>query len=168
MAGTANASASVDRSCAPQAAPPRSFEEFERLLMRLVVEEDRRSTPCAVGGAGHRAASLARRAGACDHLITAALAHDFACHFHGLDEGCAARCSASLLVDVFPEQVLEPIRRLDREPDGAPVATAAARHAIAQERRLRAYVHAARNCSDEALLSWQALLKIARRTSLDG
>lgn len=168
MAHTANATASVDRSGAPQAAPPRGFAEFERLLMRLAAEDDRSSTPCAVGGAGHRAASLARRAGACDHLITAALAHDFACHFPGLQEGCATRCSASLLAEVFPEQVLEPIRRLDREPDGAPPATAAARHAVAQERRLRAYVHAARRCSDEALLSWQALLQIARRTSLDG
>jgi predicted HD phosphohydrolase len=125
-------------------------------------------TAGAAGWAGHRAASLARRAGACDHLITAALAHDFARCCQGHDEEDVTTCSASLLVEVFPDPVLEPMRSLAREADTVPAGTTLARYAIAQGQRLRAYVHAARTCSDDALLSWQALLKIARRVSLDG
>ncbi|WP_428423345.1 hypothetical protein [Methylibium sp.] len=139
--------------------PPRSFDEFERRL------------PCFAGQtwAGQRAATLARRAGACDQLITAALVHDFARYFDGREEACVARRSADLLVAVFPEPVLEPMRCLERhmartaEPGVAP-----APHAVAQGRRLRAYIDSASACSDDLLLPWQTLLGIARRTSFDG
>lgn len=153
---------------AGRAVPPCGFGDFERML-RLVAERGApRSASGAGGWAGQRAASLARRAGACDHLITAALAHDFAEHFDGRDGGDLPSRSARLLVAVFPEQVLEPLRWLDREPELAPTAPRPARHALTQGRRLRTYVEAARTCGDDSLLSWQALLKIARRASLDG
>ncbi len=156
------------REAGRAAVPPCGFNDFERML-RLVAERGGlRSASAAGGWAGQRAASLARRAGACDQLITAALAHDFAQHFDGRDGGDMPSRSARLLVAVFPEQVLEPLRWLDREPDMAPTASRPARHAITQGRRLRTYVEAARTCSDDSLLSWQALLKIARRASLDG
>ncbi|HSV68922.1 MAG TPA: hypothetical protein VLI72_02330 [Methylibium sp.] len=152
---------------ADQAAPPRSFDEFER-RMRAIAERGSRGAPGAEAWTGRRAASLARRAGACDHLITAAWVHDFASHFDGPDEACVASRSAGLLAAVFPEQVLDPLRWLACAPEPTKAGAAPTRHAIAQGRRLRAYVHAARTCDDDALLSWPLLLGIARRSSLDG
>lgn len=145
-----------------RAGPPRSFDEFERRL------------PCGTalptaGWAGQRAATLARRAGACDQLITAALVHDFARYFDGREEACVARRSADLLVDVFPAPVLEPMRCLDRpaaRPADAGIEPAP--RAITQGRRLRAYIDSASTCSDDLLLPWKTLLDIARRTSFDG
>lgn len=152
------------------AAPPGSFQEFERLLS-AIADRTSHSSDNDMGAAwvGQRAASMARHAGACDHLIAAAFVHDFASHFdgHGPDDGVNSR-SAHLLEAVFPEQVLEPVRWLDREAPSHPPSTRSARHALSQGRRLRAYVDAAQSCSDDAVLSWQALLKIARRASLDG
>ncbi|WP_156466799.1 hypothetical protein [Methylibium sp. Root1272] len=152
-----------DALARPQrAGPPRSFDEFEQRL------------PCIAGRVplapadwtGRRAATLARRAGACDHLITAALVHDFARYFDGREEACVARRSADLLVAVFPEPVLEPMRCLDGRPSDPGAAPAP--RAVTQGRRLRAYIDSASTCSDDLLLPWQTLLGIARRASFDG
>uniref|UniRef100_UPI00333EA2BF hypothetical protein n=1 Tax=Methylibium sp. TaxID=2067992 RepID=UPI00333EA2BF len=117
-------------------------------------------------GPGGGAPPGARRAGACDHLITAALVHDFARYFDGREEACVARRSADLLVAVFPEPVLGPMRCLDGRP--ADPGAAPAPRAVTQGRRLRAYIDSASTCSDDLLLPWQTLLGIARRTSFDG
>lgn len=151
---------------ARRAGPPRSFDEFE---MRVLSATEGACCAPAAGRAGQRAATLARRAGACDHLITAALVHDFARYFDGREEACVARRSADLLAAVFPAPVLEPMRSLARSgaaPDEA--GAAPPRHAVAQGRRLRAYIDAAAGGSDEPLLPWPTLLGIARRASLDG
>lgn len=148
-----------------RAGPPRSFDEFEQRLP-CIAGRAPRAALAAVGWTGQRAATLARRAGACDHLITAALVHDFARYFDGREEACVARRSADLLVAVFPEPVLEPMRCLDGRP-ADPGAEPAPR-AVTQGRRLRAYIDSASTCSDELLLPWQTLLGIARRTSFDG
>lgn len=148
-----------------RAGPPRSFDEFERRLPCIAG----RVPLGAVGWTGQRAATLARRAGACDHLITAALVHDFARYFDGREEACVARRSADLLVDVFPEPVLEPMRCLDRQAARpADAGAAPVPRTVTQGRRLRAYIDSASTCSDDLLLPWKTLLDIARRTSFDG
>lgn len=150
---------------ARRAGPPRSFDEFERRLPSIAGQ----APLGAVGWTGQRAATLARRAGACDHLITAALVHDFARYFDGREEACMARRSADLLVDVFPESVLEAMRCLGRQAERpAEAGVVPAPRAITLGRRLRTYIDSASTCSDDLLLPRRTLLEIARRTSFDG
>jgi hypothetical protein len=157
------ASSSVRLLCGP----PRSFDEFERRV-RLVTDPGSDAILGAKGWMGRRAATLARRAGACDNLITAALVHDFARYFDGREEACVARRSASLLVAVFPSPVLEPMRCLGGGSSSGMNAGEAPAYVVAHGRRLRAYIDSARAGGEEALLPWQLLLGIARRTSFDG
>lgn len=135
----------------------RCFEDFERCIDGFLA----RRPPA---WPGRRAASLARRAGACDHLITAALVHDFAaCLSEPGPAGALAQRSAALLGNVFPAQVLAPLRLLDAAaPAGAPA------QVLAQSRRLRRFIAAAQAPAEGALLPWTALRSIARRASLDG
>jgi hypothetical protein len=120
----------------------RSFADFESCIDGFLARR-----PAA--WPGRRAASLARRAGACDHLITAALVHDFAaCLGEPAPAGGLARRSAELLGGVFPAQVLAPL--------------------LAQSHRLHRFIDGAQASTEGALLPWTALRSIARRASLDG
>lgn len=137
----------------------RSFEDFVRCIDAFLAHG-----PAAGAWQGRRSASLARRCAACDHLIAAALVHDFAaCLGERGAVGSVAQRSADLLGGVFPAQVLTPLRLID----GAPGA-AASSHQLAQSRRLRRFIEGAKAEPDGALLPWSALRSIARRASLDG
>jgi hypothetical protein len=135
----------------------RSFADFESCIDGFLARR-----PAA--WPGRRAASLARRAGACDHLITAALVHDFAaCLGEPAPAGGLARRSAELLGGVFPAQVLAPLRLV-----GAAAPVVAAAPLLAQTRRLHRFIDGAQASAEGALLPWTALRSIARRASLDG
>lgn len=146
----------------------RSFEELEHHLGLFAMAHEQPAP--AHPWHGWRAATLARRAGACDHLIAAALVHDFSSRVgYGLVADCGTN-SAALLVDIFPTQVLAPLRLLDdnrwRPRSEAP------RHAgtasVSQAERLRQYVRTAQVQDGHQLLQLRSLLNIARRASLNG
>lgn len=137
----------------------QSFDDFVRCIEVFLGDE---SPPKA--WQGRRSASIARRSAACDHLVTAALVHDFAACLGergSLEE--LASASADLLQAVFPAQVLTPLRLID-----AASAHATGSRALAQGRRLRRFVEGAAAQSDGLLLPWPSLRSIARRASLDG
>lgn len=146
----------------------RSFEELEHhlVLFANMHEHPSRTHPWH----GWQAASLARQAGACDHLIAAALVHDFSVRIGcGLAADCGSS-SAALLVDIFPAQVLTPLRLLDdnywfRRSDARRRAGTAS---VSQAERLCQYVREAHIQHGHQLLQLRSLLNIARRASLNG
>lgn len=144
--------------------PPDSFAAFERCVVGAAATSDR------AGLRGQRAATLARRAGACDHLITAAFVHDFARRI-GRDD--AARCasrSADLLSSVFPGELLAWLRQVDDLPcaDPAPHHAGHAAPPSAGARRLRQFIAGADAGAAHPPLPIAALIAIARRASIDG
>jgi predicted HD phosphohydrolase len=100
----------------PHNAPFASFEALTRSLRRACAQ---RSGPApALWRRSAEVAVLARRAGACDSLITAALLHRLgdlvldacACDAAPLSAVEIAHLGAGLLVDLYPTLVTEPIR----------------------------------------------------------
>lgn len=140
-------------------ASPRSFEDFVCCIDAFLAHK-----PVARPWQGRRSASLARRSAACDHLITAALVHDFAACLGARGSlGSVALLSAELLAAVFPAQVLAPLRWIETAPGAA-----APPQLQAQGRRLRRFIDDAKAEPDGVLLPWSALRSIARRASLEG
>ena len=95
------------------------FASFEALTRSLREAGARRSGPApALWRRSAEVAVLARRAGACDSLVTAALLHrlgDLVLDFRGCDAAPLsaaeiAQLGAGLLVDLYPMLVTEPIR----------------------------------------------------------
>lgn len=139
----------------------RSFEDFVRCIDAFLLHK-----PPAKAWHGRRSASVARRCAACDHLITAALVHDFAaCLGARGTVANVALLSADLLGGVFPAPVLAPLRLIDAPP---PQGAVAPPQLLAQSRRLRRFIEGEKAEPEGPLLSWTALRAIARRASLDG
>lgn len=158
---------SAQMQAATEARSLRSFEELEHFLVLFANTHEHLSH--ANPWHGWRAASLARQAGACDHLVSAALVHDFSIRIGcGPVADCGAN-SAALLVNIFPDQVLAPLRLLDgncglpRAEAQRPAGTVSASRA----ERLCQYVRMAHIQHGHGVLRIRSLLSIARRASLD-
>lgn len=144
-----------------------TFEEFSHYIEFFVKTSDH---PIPIHPwHGRRAATSARRAGACDHLIAAALVHDFSVRAgHGLAVDCGVN-SAALLSCIFPIEVLRPLRLLDKIPeswklgDQHPLRAQGAEQAY----RLFQFIRMAHVRPEENLIGLESLLRIARRASLD-
>lgn len=147
--------------------PLRSFDEFARQIKLLAGMDD---VPSALPRwHGRRAATLARQAGACDQLITAALVHDFSESVEPMNRLGDVRSTADALAFLFPEHVVGPVRLLPlvvaaADGGGPPGPTV---HGLAMAQRLRHLVHKARAEPRGPLMPIGSLLLIARRTSLD-
>lgn len=145
----------------------RSFDEFARQIELLATADEPASA--TTHWYGRRAATLARQAGACDQLITAALVHDFSVSVQPASDLADVQCTAKALAQLFPEQVVGPVRLLPcvaAAADGG-VAAPPTSHGFAMARRLHHLVHQARAEPRGALLPIASLLQIARRVSLD-
>lgn len=145
----------------------RSFDEFARQIELLAATDD--VVSAAPRWHGRRAATLARQAGACDQLITAALVHDFSESVDSTNGLENVRSTAETLALLFPEHVVGPVRLLPcvvaAADGGGPPAPIV--HGLAMAQRLRHLVHKAHAEPRGPLLPIGSLLRIARRVSLD-
>jgi predicted HD phosphohydrolase len=138
---------------------PRNFEDFERRI----------TTACKAAPhppLSQRAASLARQAGACDVIVTAALVHDYAGSVAAVHADDHIVLSAVILRNVFEEAIYKLLLEFHDLQMMASSQPEAIENSQRQAARLARYVCAA-GLPESPSLSLQHLLTVARRMSRD-
>lgn len=144
--------------CTAALQAPKSFDDFERCITEA----------CAHAPApalSVRAATIARRSGACDIIVTAALVHNYASFVACQPSAEEARLSACLLSEVFEDEVLQLLGEL---PCGGEASPPPEGHRACE--RLARFVSQARSQPVDPMLPplpLARLMTVARRMSRD-
>jgi hypothetical protein len=136
---------------------PRTFEDFERRITSAY--ETAPHPPLSI-----RAASLARRAGACDVIVTAALVHNYAGSVATVHADDHIVLSAVILRNVFEEVIYRLLLEFHDMQMMASCQPGVIENSQRQAARLARYVSAA-GLPESPSLSLQHLLTVARRMS---